>query len=32
MLVPYVNSPSICADDGLERRVVSGQFVSRRMI
>jgi len=32
MLVPYVNSPSICADGGLARRLVSGQFVSRRMI
>jgi hypothetical protein len=32
MLVPYVNSPSICADGGLARRLMSGQFVSRRMM
>jgi hypothetical protein len=32
MSVPYVNSPSICFDGGLTRRLVSGQFVSRRVI
>ena len=32
MLVPYVNSPSICFDSGLAGALMSGQFVSRRMI
>ena len=32
MLVPYVSFPSLCVDDGLARRLVSGQFASRRVI
>ena len=32
MLVPYVNSPSICVGGGFTRALMSGQFVWRRMI